>query len=118
MRPYEMTVIFRSNEEEFAKGKQQVDELLQKFGITVDSSEDLNVRILAYPVKKEEKGHYFTYQFQSEPNTIAQLDRALKLLQPVLKFLVVRKDEEETQKAPKQKSREQQKGSEQPEANA
>lgn len=118
MRPYELTVIFRANEEDFTKGKQQVDELLNKTGVTVDSSDDLNVRMLAYPVEKEEKGHYLTYHITAQPEALPQLDKALKLMQPVLKFLVVRKDEEEKQAASKSKKKKEEKGSNQPEAQA
>lgn len=93
MRTYEMTVILRIAEEDFTKGKQQINELLERNGITVEKLEDQGIRVLAYKVKKEEKGHYLYFEIRSEPSAIIQLERALKLMQPVLKYLVVRKDE-------------------------
>ncbi len=100
MRTYEMTVILRIAEEDFTKGKQQLNELLERNGVTVEKLEDQGNRVLAYQINKEEKGHYLYFEVRSDPSVIIQLERALKLMQPVLKFLIVRKDEHQ-QKAPK-----------------
>ncbi len=94
MRTYEMTVIFRAADEDFTKGKQLVDELLQKHGVTVEKEDDKGNRILAYPIKRNDKGHYLYREIKSEPTVIVQLERALKLMQSVLKFLIVRKDDQ------------------------
>ena len=98
MKTYELTVIFRPSEDEFTKGKQLVDELLTKQQVSVDASQDLSVRMLAYPIDREEKGHYLYYEFTSPPETVSSLERALKLMNPVLKHLIVKKEEEKPAK--------------------
>jgi small subunit ribosomal protein S6 len=50
-------------------------------------------RLLAYPVRKNDRGHYVLYTIQSAPEPLKTLARTLKLRPEILKYLFVRKDE-------------------------
>lgn len=92
MRNYEFTVIFRANDDNVSKGKELVKAEFEKAGVAVTKEEDHGVRILAYTIKKEDKGHYLYFELKAEPETITKLEKDLNLMSPVLKFLFVRKD--------------------------
>lgn len=46
-------------------------------------------RTLAYPIKKREVGYYVIVQFHTDPTALAEFERAIKLDESVLRFLVV-----------------------------
>jgi small subunit ribosomal protein S6 len=47
-------------------------------------------RKLAYELNKHEKGNYFIILFKAPPSTISELERLCKVLDAVVKFMVVK----------------------------
>jgi small subunit ribosomal protein S6 len=92
MRTYEFTVILRSDEEAAAKGKELVKQELVNANAAVLKEEDLGIRVLAYPIKKEEKGRYLYMEIEADPSVISVIEKNCLLMNPVLKFLFVRKE--------------------------
>jgi small subunit ribosomal protein S6 len=89
MRNYEFTVIFDSNEDQTAKG---LDLILAEFNnaqVEISKQEDMGVRNLAYPIRKQEKGHYYYFELKADPSIINGFNNTFKLMVPVLKFLFV-----------------------------
>jgi small subunit ribosomal protein S6 len=93
MRTYEMTVIFKSTDEEFSKGKELLLSEMEKQGSAIKSQEDKGVRNLAYLIGKEQRGHYYYLEADLDPTKVSTLERALRLADPVLKYLFVRKED-------------------------
>ena len=60
----------------------------------VDSVEEVGKKKLAYEINKQREGHYVLYTFDAEPNSIVELERNYRITDEVIKFIVVRKDEE------------------------
>jgi small subunit ribosomal protein S6 len=96
VRPYEVVYIFDSTLEEPA-----INERLEKFHALVKSegaeSPRLNhwgKRTLAYPIKKREMGYYVVANFQAETAALPEFERAIKLDEGVLRFLVVADDKD------------------------
>ncbi len=50
-------------------------------------------RKLAYPIKKFREGTYVLLQMQIAPEGLPELERVLKLTEPVIRHLLVRADE-------------------------
>ncbi len=92
MRTYEFVSIFNTKEDNYTVGLKAVTELLQKNGVEISSNEDMGDRLLAYPVKKEERGHYHLFVLNAAPESIVKIDEALKLVPSVLKSLFVKKE--------------------------
>ena len=90
MRNYEAVFVFRPEDELYNQGKQLVQEQFEKAGVAVSKEEDMGSRDLAYAVKNEERGHYFCYEARIEPEKVAELNAAIRLMDPVLKCLFVR----------------------------
>ncbi|MFO7849158.1 MAG: 30S ribosomal protein S6 [Spirochaetia bacterium] len=92
MRQYELTIIVGTEEDEATLGKQKVEEQLKKAQVNVKKEDDKGVRDLAYPIKKRQKGHYYYYEFDAEPENAPVLEQELRLLNPFIKYLLVKKE--------------------------
>ena len=77
-----------------------VKELIQKFSNIinndgkVESVEELGMKKLAYEIKKNSEGIYVLINFEASPSLIKELERVYRITDEVIKFIVVRKDEE------------------------
>lgn len=54
----------------------------------VKASKDWGTRQLPYLINHHEQAHYHVFQFESDPEAIAKLDRGLKLTEGVLRFRI------------------------------
>ncbi len=95
MNKYETIFIVNPNVEEAG-----VKALTEKFSNIinnagkVESVEELGKKKLAYEIKKNSEGIYVLINFEAEPTLIKELERLYRITDEVIKFIVVRKDEE------------------------
>ena len=61
-------------------------------GGNIDSVDDWGVRRLAYPIKKLEEGRYKLVNFACESEYLNTLEKQLRLVQGMIRFILVRKD--------------------------
>lgn len=90
MKTYEAVVIFTSDENQLREGREFIKKEFEGSGITVDKEEDMGDRLLAYPVRKNDRGHFFLYIIQSAPEHLRTLSKSFKLRPEILKFLFAR----------------------------
>jgi small subunit ribosomal protein S6 len=64
-------------------------------GGTVRSTEKLGRRKLAYTVRKFNDGNYVLLTVEADGNLVHELERRLRVSEPVIKFITVRMDEEQ-----------------------
>jgi len=93
VRAYEAVLIFRPESELLAAGREFVTNLFSSTGCKVLKEEQMGDRPLAYQIKKAKRGIYVFYQLESDPQHIHALDKALKLRNEILKYLITRKEE-------------------------
>jgi small subunit ribosomal protein S6 len=88
MNNYRLTLIIKENLEEKER-KALLDDVVKSFGEM--TKEDLwGVRPLAYEIQHGSKGYYAHYEFSSEPQTIAALDKKLKLNEEIIRYLLLK----------------------------
>jgi len=92
MRNYEFTVIFDANEDQAAKGLELILAEFNTAQVEISKQEDMGVRNLAYPIKKQDKGHYHYFELKADPSAISGFNDTFKLMNTVLKFLFVNKE--------------------------
>lgn len=92
MRDYEVAVVYDISGDILPKAKDQVKTEFDKISATVVKEEDMNARDLAYPIGKQTRGHYFLYDIKAEPEKVGELDRAFRLANGILKYLVIKKE--------------------------
>jgi len=96
-RLYEVMFIVRPDVAE-----EDVDKLIAGFstsvtngGGTVKSVEKMGRRKLAYLVRKFNDGNYVLLTIEASGPVVLELERRLRVTEPVIKFITVRMDEEE-----------------------
>lgn len=95
MRIYEELFIVKPElpEEEVDAFIEQLTGNIGTAGGTVDKVEKWGKRRLAYPVEKFKDGSYVLMQFSSSPEAVKEVERRLRVADPVIKFQTVRIDE-------------------------
>ncbi len=91
VRPYEAVYIFDSALEETAINEKltRFHALVQQAGAEPPKLNMWGKRTLAYPIKKRETGFYVVANFNAAPSQLPEFERAIKLDDGVLRFLVV-----------------------------
>ncbi len=92
MRDYEVVYIFDS-----ALDRSIIDQKLEHFNGFIAGNgngeivavEHWGKRQLAYPIRKHDNGYYVVVQFRTEPPSLPEYERAIKLDEQVLRHLVV-----------------------------
>ena len=92
MNTYEITCIFPTREEEVASGRDAIKTELTKVQANVLKETDMGERVLAYPVKKQTRGHYILFEAEIDPSKIIELDKIFKLQSNILKYLFIKKE--------------------------
>ena len=77
MRNYEAVLIFKPDGELPAQGREFVKGLFNDNGCKVITEEEMGERDLAYEIKKNSKGFYVRYEFESAPENI-QIRKIMK----------------------------------------
>ena len=106
-RSYEIMFIVRPDVEEAEQ-----DKLIETFsgyvtsgGGTVKTTEKMGRRRLAYTVKKFNDGFYVLLVVDAPAAMVTELERRLRVSEPVIKFITVRMDEEDKRVAKIKKHR-------------
>jgi len=95
MRIYEELFIVKPDapEEEVDQFVEQMRTMVTNAGGSIDKVEKWGKRKLAYRVDKYREGAYVLMQFSSNPETVKEFERRLRVADLVIKFLTVRIDE-------------------------
>ena len=95
MNKYESVIIINPNlEQEATKAVvKKFEDLINTDG-KVESINEIGKKRLAYEIKKFAEGYYVVYNFEAKPELIAELERNYRIDDEVIKFIVIRKDEE------------------------
>ena len=80
-------------EEPQAEVVARVRDLIEKGGGTFTRHDVWGKRKLAYEIDKRTEGDYYVYQFHAPVETIAELDRVLHITDPVVRYMIVRRDD-------------------------
>ena len=94
-RRYETVFILPSDSDEGKKRDilDRLDGVVEKGGGIRIKREDWGVRRLAYPVKNQPKGHYFLLDFVGTAQIVTELERHMRMLEDVYRFLTVKTDD-------------------------
>ena len=94
MNKYESVIIINPAVED-----QTIKSLIAKFSDLINSDgklekvDELGKKRLAYEIKKNKEGYYIVFNFEANPEFIAELERIYRITDEVIKFIVVKKDE-------------------------
>ena len=67
--------------------------LIEEQGGTVSQVQEWGLRDLAYLVEKQRRAFYVLFEYRATPKALDEIERNLKLMDPVLRFIAVRQAE-------------------------
>ncbi|HHY93082.1 MAG TPA: 30S ribosomal protein S6 [Firmicutes bacterium] len=105
MASYEVMYILTPNleEEAYAAYSQKFSDLITEGGGQVHKVDTWGKRRLAYELKKLREGFYTVIYFDAPAACVKELDRVMKITEPVLRHLIVRHEEKDNANAEKGK---------------
>ena len=95
MNKYESIIIIGQNVEE-----EGIKALISRFTDLINTEgkvsevTEMGKRKLAYEIGKNKEAFYVLFDFEAKPELIAELERNYRITDEIIKFIVVRKDEE------------------------
>ncbi|TWH46597.1 30S ribosomal protein S6 [Sporomusa sp. KB1] len=91
MRKYEVVIIVKPGEEEAINTTiAKFENIIKNTGGNVEKIDRWGKKRLAYEVKDFIDGYYTLINFTSEPATVFELERVLKITDDVLKHMVIK----------------------------
>ena len=95
MNKYELALVVSAKIEDDARAAvvAKAQEYVTRAGGVVSEVEEWGKKKLAYEVQKQSEGFYYFIQFEAESNVPAIIEQDVRIMDNVLRFLCVRKDE-------------------------
>ena len=96
MNKYELVLVVNAKIEDDARAAvvEKAKAYVTRFGGTVTEVEDQGKKKLAYEIQHMKEGFYYFIQFEAEATCPAELEKRVRIMENVLRYLVVRKDAE------------------------
>ena len=94
MNKYELAVVVSAKIEDDARTEtvEKVKALVERFGGQISEVDEWGKRRLAYEIQKMREGYYYFIQFEADAACPAEVERHIRIMDNVLRYLVVRKD--------------------------
>ena len=94
MNKYELAVVVSAKIEDDARAAviEKVKEMITRFGGNVTDVDEWGKRRFAYEIQKMHEGFYYFIQFEADAQCPAEVERHVRIMDNVLRYLVVRKD--------------------------
>ena len=95
MSKYELAVIVSAKleEEERANVVEKVKALIERFNGNLTDVDEWGKKRLAYEIQHMTEAFYYFIQFDAEGTVPAEIEQDVRIMDNVLRFLCVRKDE-------------------------
>lgn len=94
MNKYELVLVVNAKIEDDARAAvvDKAKAYVERFGGTVTEVEDWGKKKLAYEIQHMKEGFYYFIQFESDTTSPAEIEKRVRIMDNVLRYLVVRKD--------------------------
>ena len=95
MNKYELAVVVSAKVEDDVRVEtvEKCKALIERFGGQITNVDDWGKKKLAYEIEKMNEAFYYFIQFDAEGNTPAELESRVRILDNVIRYLCVRRDE-------------------------
>lgn len=95
MNKYELAVVLSSKieDEDRAAAMEKVKNYIATYGGTITAVDDWGKKRLAYEIQKMKEGYYTFITFEAEADCPAQLESHIRVMEPVIRYLIVKPEE-------------------------
>lgn len=92
MNKYELALVINGKlaDDDRDSALEKAKDYVERFGGTISKIDDWGKKRLAYEIKKVREGFYYFISFEAEPTAPAEIEKRLRIMEPVLRFLVVK----------------------------
>ena len=96
MAKYELALVVNAKieDEKRVAVVKRAQAYIERFGGTVGATEEWGKKRLAYEIQKMHEGYYYFVKFESPTNTPNELEQNMRIMDNVLRYLIVRIDDE------------------------
>ena len=96
MNKYELTVVVSAKieDDERAATLDKVKAYVERFGGKITNIDEAGKKKLAYEIQKMSEAFYYFVQFDAESTAPAEIESRIRIMDNVLRFLIVRTDEQ------------------------
>ena len=94
MSKYEVALVVTAKIEDEAREAvvEKAKSYITRYGGTVTEVEEWGKKRLAYEIQKMREGFYYFIQFEAEATCPAEVERHVRIMDNVLRYLVVKKE--------------------------
>lgn len=95
MNKYEITVILSAKLEDEARAAalEKIKGYIERYDGVVGQVDEWGKKKLAYDIQRQSEGFYYLINFEGTKETPGGVESQLRIMEPVLRYLVVRTDE-------------------------
>ncbi|MBR4208845.1 MAG: 30S ribosomal protein S6 [Lachnospiraceae bacterium] len=95
MNKYELALVIsvKLEEDERAAALEKVKEYVTRYGGTITNIDEWGKKKLAYDIQKMKEGFYYFIQFDADTKCPNELESALRIYEPVIRYLIVKQGE-------------------------
>ena len=92
MNKYELAVVVNAKieDEERVQVIEKVKALVERFGGQISDIDEWGKKRLAYEIQKMKEGFYYFIHFESEATAPAEIEKRIRIMDNVLRYLCVR----------------------------
>ena len=94
MNKYELALVVsaRLDDEARAAVVEKAKGYIERVNGVIGETEEWGKKRLAYEIAHETEGYYYFIPFEAEPTAPAEIERNARIMDHVLRYLIVRKD--------------------------
>ena len=95
MNKYELTIVVNAKieDDERAAVVNKAKAYVERFGGKITNVDEAGKKKLAYDIQKMSEAFYYFIQFEAETTAPAEIESRVRIMDNVLRFLIVRTDE-------------------------
>ena len=95
MTKYELAVIVNAKIEDDARtaAVDKCKALIERFGGQITNVDEWGKKKLAYEIDKMNEGFYYFIQFDAEPTAPADIEKRVRIVDGVIRYLIVKQNE-------------------------
>ena len=94
MNKYELALVVNAKIEDDARAAvvEKAQGYITRFGGVVSEVEEWGKKKLAYEIQKMREGYYYFIQFDASAECPAEIERRVRIMEPVMRYLCVKQD--------------------------
>ena len=94
MNKYELALVVNARIEDDARAEavDKVKALIERFGGVITNVDEWGKKRLAYEIQKMREGYYYFIQFDASAECPAEIERRVRIMDPVMRYLCVKQD--------------------------